>query len=207
MIGGILVELSDREKKILNYLREYIQQKGFPPAIREIGDAVSLKSPSTVHLYLKRLEEKNYIRRDPSKPRSIELIHGSTSPKRMVYPPVVGRVQAGQPITTIENFEDTLPLPYDIVGSDDCFVLTVQGDSMIDAGILEGDNIVVSRDHTYDNGDIVVAMIDDEITVKRYFFEKNKIRLQPENSSMEAMIFNPEMVEIIGKVTTLIRAI
>lgn len=201
------MELSNREKKILNYLREYIQQKGFPPSIREIGDAVALKSPSTVHLYLKRLEEKDYIRRDPSKTRSIELIHGSTSPKKMVYPPVVGRVQAGQPITSIENFEDTLPLPYDIVRSNDCFVLTVKGDSMIDAGILEGDNIVVSRDHGYNNGDIVVAMIDDEITVKRYYLENNKIRLQPENTSMEAMVFDPKVVEIIGKVTTLIRAI
>ncbi|MFZ5975546.1 MAG: transcriptional repressor LexA [Bacillota bacterium] len=199
------MQLKEKEKRILDYLRRFIHEHGYPPSVREIGGAVGLKSPSTVHGYLVRLEEKGMIRRDPEKPRAMEVLHGSTAPKRMVFPPLVGSVQAGHPVLAIEDIEDTLPLPFDLARSEDCFVLTVQGDSMINAGILQGDYIVVSKDLNVNNGDIVVALIGDETTVKRYYKEEGRIRLQPEHPAMEPMYFAE--VEILGKVTAVIRTI
>lgn len=199
------MQMSEKEKRILEFLRRFIHQHGYPPSVREIGGAVGLKSPSTVHGYLVRLEEMGLIRRDPAKPRALEVLHGSTAPKRMVYPPLVGRVQAGQPVLAVGNIEDTLPLPFEFSRSEDCFVLTVQGDSMINAGILHGDYIVVSRDLNVNNGDIVVALIGDETTVKRYYKEEGRIRLQPENPAMEPLYFAE--AEILGKVTAVIRTI
>ncbi|NLT16929.1 MAG: transcriptional repressor LexA [Clostridiales bacterium] len=197
--------LNEKENRILAFLRRFIHEHGYPPSVREIGGAVGLKSPSTVHGYLLRLEEKGLLRRDPAKPRAMEVLYRSTAPKRMVFPPLVGRVQAGQPVLAVEDIEDTLPLPFDLARSDDCFVLTVRGDSMTGAGILHGDYIVVGRGLNVNNGDIVVALVGDEATVKRYYKEKDGIRLQPENPAMEPMRF-PE-VEILGKVTAVIRSI
>ena len=197
--------LNEKEKRILDFLRRFIHEHGYPPSVREIGAAVGLKSPSTVHGYLTRLEQKGLIRRDPAKPRALEVLYGSTAPKRMVFPPVVGRVPAGQPVLAVEDIEDTLPLPFDLARSDDCFVLTVRGDSMTGAGILDGDYIVVARGLNVQNGDIVVALVGDEATVKRYYKEKNGVRLQPENPAMEPMVF--PAVEVLGKVTAVIRSI
>jgi len=197
--------LNEKENRILDFLRRFIHEHGYPPSVREIGGAVGLKSPSTVHGYLTRLEQKGLIRRDPTKPRAMEVLYRSTAPKRMVFPPVVGRVPAGKPVLAVEDIEDTFPLPFDLARSEDCFVLTVRGDSMTGAGILDGDYIVVSRDLNVQNGDIVVALVDDEATVKRYYKEKDGIRLQPENPLMEPMYF--PAVEVLGKVAAVIRKV
>lgn len=199
------MQLNEKEKCILDYLRRFIHQHGYPPSVREIGSAVGLKSPSTVHGYLVRLEAGGLIRRDPLKPRAMEVLYRSTSPKRMVFPPLIGRVPAGKPIQAVENIEDTLPLPFDLTRSDDCFILTVQGESMINAGILHGDYIVVSKGLSVNNGDIVVALVGDEATVKRYFKEQDRVRLQPENPAMEPLYY--PQVEILGKVTAVIRMV
>lgn len=195
----------DREQKILEYVRKFIQRHGYPPSVREIGGAVGLRSSSTVHGYLVRLENRGLLRRDAAKPRAMEVLYGSDGPKRLVFPPLVGRVEAGKPITAVENIEDTFPLPYDLARGEDCFVLTVQGDSMINAGILSGDYIVVSPGLNVNNGDIVVARIGDEATVKRYYREDGRVRLQPENPDMEPMYF-PD-ADVLGKVTAVIRRV
>jgi repressor LexA len=201
-------DLSLRQTKILEFIKEEIRKKGYPPAVREIGEAVGLLSSSTVHGHLQTLEDKGYIRRDPTKPRAIEILDSSSDileAKKVVHIPVVGRVTAGQPILAVENIEGTFPLPADLVREDNVFMLKVQGESMIGAGILDGDFIIVRQQNEARNGEIVVALIGDEATVKRFFKERTLIRLQPENSSMEP-IYSQD-VSILGKVVGVFRTL
>ncbi|MGP4079752.1 transcriptional repressor LexA [Pseudalkalibacillus sp. R45] len=204
------MKLSRRQQDILNYIKFEVKHKGYPPSVREIGEAVGLASSSTVHGHLSRLEKKGLIRRDPTKPRAIEVITedmDTTIPKsESINIPVIGKVTAGQPITAIENVEEYFPLPDHMVGDDNVFALVVQGDSMIEAGIYDGDMVIVKQQPSANNGDIVVAMTeDDEATVKRFFKEKDFIRLQPENSSLEPIILNS--VTILGKVIGVYRTL
>jgi repressor LexA len=197
--------LSEKQKKILDYLKREIRAKGYPPSVREIGEAVGLKSTSTVHGYLARLEKKGLIRRDPSKPRAIEILDDSTylSKKEVVNVPIVGRVTAGQPILAVENIEDTFPIPTEYLHNSDVFMLSVRGESMIEAGILDRDYVIVQKQSTAENGDIVVALIEDEATVKTFYKEQDHIRLQPENPQMDPIIVHDVM--ILGKVIGVIR--
>ncbi len=197
-------DLTKRQKAILDYIKNEIKTKGYPPAVREIGEAVGLSSSSTVHSHLTQLENKGYIKRDPTKPRAIEVIDDNFRPvKEMVNIPVIGQVTAGQPILAVEDYEDTFPLPFDFVCTEDVFMLTIQGDSMQNAGILDGDMVIVRKGNTATNGDIVVALLEDEATVKRFFKENNYIRLQPENDKYEPIIAHD--VRILGKVIGLVR--
>ncbi|MBP2655317.1 MAG: lexA 2 [Firmicutes bacterium] len=199
--------LSSRQKLILDYIKASLRANGYPPSVREIGKAVGLSSSSTVHSHLAKLEEMGFIRRDPTKPRAIDVLEETPWRQKAMTPvPLVGRVSAGQPISAIENIEDTYPFPTELVGDDNTFMLTVQGDSMINAGILDGDYILVRNQNTANNGEIVVALVDaDEATVKRFFREKNCIRLQPENDLLEPIY--SENVAILGKVIGVFRRI
>lgn len=201
-------DLTQRQQEILDIIKKEIAKKGYPPSVREIGEAVGLTSSSTVHNHLNTLEQKGYIRRDPTKPRAIEVLDGSSNNELLhntVHVPLIGQVTAGQPIMAVENIEDYFPLPYDMVKSDSVFMLRVQGESMIDAGILDHDLVLVRQQNTANNGEIVVAMIEDEATVKRFYKEKSCIRLQPENSTM-APIY-AENVTILGKVIGVFRLV
>ena len=201
-------DLNNRQVQILEFIRREIKRKGYPPAVREIGEAVGLSSSSTVHSHLTVLEEKGYIRRDPTKPRAIEVLVGNDNNltrKELVDVPIVGRVTAGQPILAVENIEDTFPLPKDFVRNDNVFMLRVQGESMVEAGILDEDFVLVRQQNTARNGEIVVALIGDEATVKRFFKEKDHFRLQPENQLMEPILVKE--VSILGKVTGVFRRI
>ena len=201
-------DLSLRQTNILEFIKDEIRKKGYPPAVREIGEAVGLLSSSTVHGHLQTLEEKGYIRRDPTKPRAIEILDSSSDlqdAKNVVHIPIVGRVTAGQPILAVENIEGTFPLPADLVRQDNDFMLKVQGESMIGAGILDGDFIIVRQQNEARNGEIVVALIGEEATVKRFFKERTLIRLQPENPTMEP-IYSQD-VSILGKVVGVFRTI
>ena len=201
-------DLSLRQTNILEFIKDEIRKKGYPPAVREIGEAVGLLSSSTVHGHLQTLEDKGYIRRDPTKPRAIEILDSSSDlldAKKVVHIPIVGRVTAGQPILAVENIEGTFPLPADLVRQDNDFMLKVQGESMIGAGILDGDFIIVRQQNEARNGEIVVALIGDEATVKRFFKERTLIRLQPENPSMEP-IYSQD-VSILGKVVGVFRSL
>jgi len=199
-----MAKLSHRQQAIMDFIRKEVRDKGYPPSVREIGEAVGLASSSTVHGHLARLEKKGLIRRDPTKPRAIEiLVEEDRDQEQFEYPvvrvPVVGKVTAGQPITAIEEVEEYFPLPEHIVTSDKVYMLRVSGNSMIEAGILDGDYVIVRQQSVANNGDIVVAMTEnDEATVKRFFKEKNHIRLQPENASMDPIIL--DSVTILGKV-------
>jgi repressor LexA len=204
--------LSSRQKAILDYIKKSVKEKGYPPSVREIGEAVGLASSSTVHGHLARLEKKGFIRRDPTKPRAIELLDRGDLEETVrssdtVLVPLVGEVTAGEPITAIENVEEYLPLPRRLVGNAErAFVLSVHGNSMINAGILDGDHVVVRQQNTAENGDIVVAMTQDgEATVKRFYKEKDHIRLQPENDEMEPIRLTS--VSILGKVVGVFREI
>lgn len=203
------VNLSPREEAILKAIKVFISNKGYPPSVREIGQAVALKSSSTVHNYLKRLEQKGLLRRDPTKPRALELLLDIESQLSLTHPvemnsvPILGRVAAGQPLLAEENLEDTFPLPLNFTGPGEFFLLNVKGDSMIEAGILNGDLVLVRKQATAQNNDIVVALLEDDATVKRFFHEPDRIRLQPENSLLEP-IYTRE-VTILGKVVGLIR--
>lgn len=190
------------QQKILDFIKAEIEDKGYPPSVREICAAVGLRSTSTVHAHLNHLEEQGLIRRDSTKPRALEVLDGSHARGRSV--PLVGRVTAGQPILAVENIEDYLMLPQSMLGKDDLFCLRVQGESMIDIGILDGD-IVVLREQDYaENGEIVVAMTeDDEATLKRIFYEDGRVRLQPENRTMEPIY--ADSVTVLGKLVALIR--
>ncbi|MDR3563508.1 MAG: transcriptional repressor LexA [Negativicutes bacterium] len=199
--------LSSRQQQILDYIRETSRAKGYPPSVREIGEAVGLSSSSTVHSHLARLEELGFIRRDPTKPRAIEVLDETSWRQKSITPvPLIGRVTAGQPILAIENIEETYPIPTDLIGDENIFMLAVQGDSMINAGILDGDYVFVRDQDTARNGEIVVALIDDEeATVKRFFREKDTVRLQPENSCMDPIY--SRNVSILGKVVGVFRRI
>jgi repressor LexA len=204
-----VTKLSNRQQAILDFIKSKVREKGYPPSVREIGEAVGLASSSTVHGHLDRLEKKGLIRRDPTKPRAIEILDGDdemTGPfaHKVRQVPIVGKVTAGAPITATENIEDYFPLPVHMVGDQPVFMLSVTGDSMIEAGIHDGDYVIVRQQPTANNGDIVVAMTeDDEATVKTFYKEKDHIRLQPENSAMEPIRL--PQVTILGKVIGLIR--
>ena len=192
---------SDKQTAILEFIRSEIEQKGYPPSVREICSAVGLKSTSSVHAHLTQLEKKGLLRRDPTKPRAMEVLDGPVSRGRSV--PLVGRVTAGLPILATENIEDSLVLPQSLQGRGDLFALRVQGESMIEAGIEDGDIVVLRRQETAENGEIVVAMIDDEATLKRMYYEDGPVRLQPENAAMEP-IYADEVV-ILGRLLALFR--
>ena len=192
----------DNQQKSLAFIKSGIDLKGYPPSVREICAAVGLKSTSTVHAHLNHLEAQGLIRRDPTKPRALEVIDGTHARGRSV--PLVGRVPAGQPILAVENIEDYLMLPQSMLGKDDLFCLRVQGESMIDIGILDGDIVVLRQQDTAENGEIVVAMTEDgEATLKRIFYEEDHVRLQPENRTMEPIYV--DHATVLGKLTALIR--
>jgi repressor LexA len=202
-------ELTKRQQQILDFIRAELHLRGYPPSVREIGEAIGLSSSSTVHSHLAALEAKGFIRRDPSKPRALEVLDFRDTDNAIDYGqvhavPLVGHVAAGEPILAAENIEQTIPLPAEFSG-DSTFILRVRGESMIDAGILDGDFVVVKQQQTAANGDIVVALLDDSATVKTYYREADRIRLQPENSSMEPLY--SRNVEIMGKVVALFRRI
>jgi repressor LexA len=200
------VDLTKRQKEIFDYIKRYVRKHGYPPTVREIGKALGLHSPSTVHAHLAKLEASGLLRRDPSKPRAIELMVDKV--KRAINPgtPLVGNVAAGAPILAEENIEDYLQVPSVIGGEDDDdYVLRVRGDSMIGAGILEGDYVVVRPAQTAANGEIVVALIEDEATVKRYFKERNGIRLQAENPDYEPI--RSKDAKVLGKVVGVFRKV
>ncbi len=205
-------KLTKRQREILDYIRREVKAKGYPPSVREIAEAVGLSSPSTVHTHMQVLEDKGYIRRELSKPRALELTDLADDvedglvgdSERVVKLPLVGRVAAGMPIVAEQNVEALIPLPEAIVGDEGSFVLRVQGYSMVQAGIYDGDFVIVRQQPTAENGEIVVALIGDEATVKTFYREPDKVRLQPENDSMEPIyVVNPT---ILGKVIALIRS-
>jgi len=196
---------TSKQQEILEYIKDTILKKGYPPAVREICEAVHLKSTSSVHSHLSALEEKGYIRRDPTKPRTIEILDDTFNFNRreMVNIPLIGTVAAGEPIIAEERIEDYFPFPAENLPNAETFMLKVKGESMVNAGILPGDQLIVEQRSTAINGEIVVALVDDSATVKRFFKEKNYYRLQPENDAMEPII--SDHVEILGKVIGLIR--
>lgn len=198
-------DLTPRQKQILDHIYEYFKENGYPPSVREICAATNLKSTATVHGYLVQLEKKGYINRNPQKPRAIEILHKRILARDIVEVPLVGKVTAGKPILAQENIEATYPLPKDMAPDEDVFMLSVKGDSMIEAGILNGDYVLVRRINTAENGDIVVALIEEEATVKRFFKEDGYFRLQPENPFMEPIIV--KNLSILGKVIGLYRKI
>lgn len=198
-------KISTKQREILDYIKSEILQRGYPPAVREICEAVHLKSTSSVHSHLETLEKNGYIRRDPTKPRAIEIVDDSFNLSRheIVNVPIVGTVTAGQPILAIENIEGYFPLLSEDMPKSDTFMLKVKGESMINAGIFNGDLILVEKQVTAENGDIVVALIDDSATVKTFYKEDNHFRLQPENDTMDPIIV--DHVDILGKVRGLYR--
>ena len=196
----------DNQQRILDYIKSEIQQKGYPPSVREIANAVGLKSTSTVHGHLQRLEKRGLLHRDAMKPRAMEVVGDPNFVRSgTTAVPVIGRVTAGLPILAEENLEDYVALPDVMLGDGEHFILLVRGDSMIEAGILDGDYIIVRRQQEANNGDIVVAMIDDSATVKRFYKENGHFRLQPENSAMEP-IYADEVI-VLGKVISLYRLV
>ncbi|EGT0695849.1 TPA: transcriptional repressor LexA [Clostridium perfringens] len=201
----IIKENSDKQTQIYNFLIEFTKSKGYPPSVREICEAVSLKSTSTVHGHLKRLEKKGLIYRDPTKPRALEIVELSNEEKELIDIPIVGKVTAGMPILATENIEDMFQIPINYVKhNNDLFILKVTGDSMIEAGILDGDLAIIEQKNVATNGDIVVALIENEATIKRFFKENGFIRLQPENKNYEPIIV--EDCSILGKLVGIYRA-
>ncbi len=199
----MIKNLSSRQTAILNFIQKTIDERGYPPSVREIGEAVGLKSSSTVHTHLVNLQKKGYIKRVPTKPRAIEVTGNNTS---IVRVPIVGRVAAGEPVLAVENIEDTFPLPLNFLRTTSgVFMLRVRGDSMVNAGILDGDFVIVRQQSTAENGNIVVALLGEEATVKRFYKEEDGIRLQPENTALEPIVSKD--VIILGKVIGVLRKI
>lgn len=210
---------SNKQQEILEYVYKCVNENGYPPSVREICAAVGFKSTSTVHAYLKKLTDSGILQKDPTKPRAIKIVDNSNlhvkesttnykegyyTSREMVDVPVVGKVAAGQPILAVENITDTFPLPVDFVQNSDAFMLRIQGDSMIEAGILDKDFVLVKQQSTANNGDIVVALIGDEATCKTFYKEKDHIRLQPQNSRLEPIIVK-DNISILGKVIGVFR--
>lgn len=198
-------KITDKQKEILEYIKETILGKGYPPSVREICEAVKLKSTSSVHSHLESLEKNGYIRRDPTKPRTIEILDDdfALTRREVVNVPVIGTVAAGTPILAQENIEDYLPIPVEMLPNKEIFMLKVKGESMIEAGIFNNDKVIVAKQPTAQNGDMVVALVDDSATVKTFYKEDGHYRLQPENSSMDPIIVDD--VQILGKVIGLFR--
>lgn len=194
----------DKQSEIYEYIKDQIRAKGYPPSVREICAAVGLKSTSTVHGHLQRLEKKGFIKRDPTKPRAIELVDSTVYKKEMINIPVIGTVTAGTPILAVENIEDTFALPVNFIKSNnELFILKIHGESMIDAGIMDEDFAILEQTNSAENGDIVVALIENEATIKRFYRENGYIRLQPENKTMEPIIVKD--CKIIGRLVGLYR--
>ena len=198
-------KISKKQQEILEYIKNQLLQRGFPPAVREICEAVNLKSTSSVHSHLETLEKNGYIRRDPTKPRAIEILDDTFNLTRreMVNVPIIGQVAAGQPILAEENIEDYFPFPAERMPNKQTFLLKVKGESMINAGILDGDYVLVEQDATASNGDMVVALVEDSATVKTFYKEEGVFRLQPENDFMDPIIVKE--VSILGKVIGVMR--
>ncbi|NLK86866.1 MAG: transcriptional repressor LexA [Clostridiaceae bacterium] len=211
-------KLSDKQQQILDFVNRQVEEKGYPPSVREICSAVGFKSTSTVHGYLEKLKKNGLIAKDPTKPRALRVIGGNRktarkdndiqkdyySAREMVDVPIVGKVTAGMPILAVENIEDTFPLPVDFVQNSTAFMLRVQGDSMVEAGILDKDLVLVKQQPTAQNGEIVVALIGDEATVKTFYKERDHVRLQPQNSFMDPIIVRDDL-SILGKVIGVFR--
>ncbi|MFR3185481.1 MAG: transcriptional repressor LexA [Ruminococcus sp.] len=199
-------KISKKQQEILEYIKHEIINRGFPPAVREICEAVNLKSTSSVHSHLETLEKNGYIRRDPTKPRAIEIVDDNFNLVRreMVNVPIIGRVAAGEPLLAIENIESYFPIPAEFMPNSQTFILNVKGESMINAGILDGDNVIVEQCSSADNGDMVVALVDDSATVKTFYKEDGYYRLQPENDYMDPIIVRSEL-QILGKVIGVFR--
>ena len=212
---GTRAETSRKEKAILKFIEDQVMEKGYPPSVREIGKAIGLSSTATVHAYLSKLEKQGFIKKEDKKGRTLKVIKGTDgqplkrenknfyAQREMVDVPVIGKITAGQPILAVENVTDTFPIPIDFVGNSESFMLTVRGESMIEAGILDGDYILVKKQSNASNGEIVVALIEDEATVKTFYKEKDHIRLQPENHTMDPIIV-PDC-KILGKVAGVFR--
>lgn len=198
--------LSDKQIKIIEYIKNELMLRGYPPSIREICQAVGLSSTSSVHAHLNTLEEKGYLKKGNNKRRALELIDAddiccNMPKKEIINVPIVGTVTAGSPILAVENVEDTLPISIDFVGNKESYVLKVKGESMIEAGILDGDYVIVNQQHNAENGEIVVALIDDEATVKTFYKENDHIRLQPQNSTMDPILIkNPYILGVVKAV-------
>ena len=197
--------ITEKQQEILDYIKNEILNRGFPPAVREICEAVNLKSTSSVHSHLEALEKNGYIRRDATKPRAIEIIDDNfnLSRREVVNIPLLGQVAAGQPLLAVENITEYFPIPSEYMPGGEVFMLKVKGDSMINMGIYEGDQIIVRKQNTASNGEVIVALVDDSATVKRFYKENGHIRLQPENDFMDPIIVDD--CEILGKVIGLIR--
>ena len=201
-------KISQKQSEILEYMKNEILNRGFPPSVREICEAVNLKSTSSVHSHLETLEKNGYIRRDPTKPRAIEIVDDNFNLVRRetVNVPIVGKVAAGQPLLAMENVEGYFPIPSEFMPNNKTFMLVVEGDSMINAGIFSGDYVLVEQQPTAENGQKVVALVDDSATVKTFYKEKDYIRLQPENDSMDPILVGPEQVfQNLGKVIGVFR--
>ena len=204
-------DLNDREKDILMFIEAQVKKEGYPPSVREIGKAVGLSSTATVHTYIAKLKEKGYLSKEDQKGRTLKLLKGGKKEepkpvyngKELAEVPVIGKITAGEPILAVENITDTFPIPIDFVGNSESFMLVVRGESMIEAGILDGDYILVKKQSEARNGEIVVALIGEEATVKTFYKEKDHIRLQPENSTMDPIIV--PTCEILGKVSGVFR--
>ncbi len=198
-------KISAKQQEILEYIKSQILERGFPPSVRDICEAVHLKSTSSVHSHLETLEKNGYIRRDPTKPRAIEILDDSFNFMRreMVNVPIVGRVAAGEPLFAEQNVENYFPIPVEFMPNKQTFMLEVRGESMINAGILNGDMVLVEQQNTAHNGEMVVALIEDGATVKTFYKEEGVIRLQPENDTMEPIIVKD--VQILGKVIGVFR--
>ncbi|MCX8130667.1 MAG: transcriptional repressor LexA [Clostridia bacterium] len=208
-------KLNEKQQRILDFVNKQVEEKGYPPSVREICSAVGFKSTSTVHGYLERLEKDGMILKDPTKPRALKVVSSKNNKpirneenfyprKELVEVPIVGKVTAGQPILAVENIEDTFPLPVDFVQNSTAFMLRVQGDSMIEAGIFDKDFVLVKQQSIANNGDIVVALIGDEATVKTFYKEKGYVRLQPENQYLDPIIVTDNL-SILGKVIGVFR--
>ena len=212
---GTRAETTRKEKAILKFIEEQVVENGYPPSVREIGKAIGLSSTATVHAYLAKLEKQGFIKKEDKKGRTLKVIKGTDgqpvkkenknfyAQRELVDVPVIGKITAGQPILAVENVTDTFPIPIDFVGNSESFMLTVRGESMIEAGILDGDYILVKKQSNASNGEIVVALIEDEATVKTFYKENGHIRLQPENHTMDPIIV-PDC-KILGKVAGVFR--
>ena len=212
---GTRAETTRKEKAILKFIEEQVIEKGYPPSVREIGKAIGLSSTATVHAYLAKLEKQGFIKKEDKKGRTLKVIKGTDgkpvkkseknfyAQKELVDVPIIGKITAGQPILAVENVTDTFPIPVDFVGNSESFMLTVSGESMIEAGILDGDYILIKKQNNARNGEIVVALIGEEATVKTFYKEKDHIRLQPENHTMDPIIVQD--CQILGRVAGVFR--
>ena len=196
-------KISKKQSEILEYMKNEILNRGFPPSVREICEAVSLKSTSSVHSHLETLEKNGYIRRDPTKPRAIEIVDDNFNLVRRetVNVPIIGKVAAGEPLLAVQNVEGYFPIPSEYMPNKQTFMLVVQGDSMVNAGIFSGDYVVVEKQENAENGDKIVALVEDSATIKTFYKEKDHIRLQPENDYMDPILIHPEQqFQVLGKV-------